>query len=63
MTTFLICFVVVGLYVTFHTGHGAANYRHSRAAGNRRKPSLYLGLRGCWVSIPGPFGTRIGHRL
>jgi hypothetical protein len=23
----------------------------------------HLGARGPWISVPGPFGTRIGHRL
>ena len=64
MTAFLIlCFIAGVLYGCFHAGHGAANYRHSRAVGNARRPSLYIGARGPWVSIPGPFGTRIGRRL
>jgi len=54
---------IVGLVVGFHGGHGHANYRHARAAGHARRPSLYLSARGPWVSVPGPFGTRIGHRL
>lgn len=51
-------------YLAFHLGHGHANYRHHRAHG-RRGVSVYWNsaMRGPWVSIPGPFGTRIGHRL
>jgi len=54
---------IVGLAAGFHGGHGHSNYRHARAAGHGRKPALYLGARGPWITIPGPFGTRIGHRL
>ena len=61
--TGLVIGAVIGLYLAFHGGHGAANYRHARHAGYRRTPSLYLGARGPWISVPGPFGTRIGHRL
>jgi hypothetical protein len=56
--------ILGGLYVTFHTGHGVGTYRHSRARGNGRRPSLYLGARGPWISLPVPgTGFRIGHRL
>jgi hypothetical protein len=61
--TIVIIAIVAALIVGHHAGHGHANYRHARAQGRRRTPSLYLGARGAWVSIPGPFGTRIGHRL
>jgi len=54
---------IIGLLVGFHGGHGAASYRHARASGRGRTPSLYLGARGPWISVPGPFGTRIGHKL
>jgi hypothetical protein len=59
----LIVIAVIALIVGWHGGHGHANYRHARSAGRGRKPSLYLGARGAWVSVPGPFGTRIGHRV
>jgi hypothetical protein len=61
MITFIVIIVVA--YVFFHAGHGHAHYKYARAAGHGRKPSLYLGARGPWISVPGPFGTRIGHRL
>jgi len=63
MLILIIVIAVAGLYTGFHTGHGHANYRHARHAGYRRTPSLYIGARGPWISVPGPFGTRIGHRL
>jgi hypothetical protein len=56
--------VAVGLvYVAFHAGHAHSNYRHGRAQGHRG-PSLYwrAGM-GPYMTIPGPFHTRIGHRL
>jgi hypothetical protein len=59
----VIVIAAVALIVGHHAGHGHANYRHARAQGRRRTPSLYLSARGAWVSIPGPFHTRIGHRL
>ena len=59
----LIIIVAAVAYLAFHTGHGHASYRHARARGGGRMPSLYLGARGPWISVPGPFGTRIGHRL
>lgn len=61
MITIVVAIVVA--YVIFHVGHGTSSYRHARAQGRRRSPSLYLGARGPWVTIPGPFGTRIGHRV
>lgn len=43
---------IIGLgYVAFHGGHGTANWRRSRAAGNRNWVSAGLGLRGPWVNI------------
>jgi hypothetical protein len=59
----IIVAVVAALLLGHHDGHGHANYRHARAQGRRRSPSLHLGAHGAWVSIPGSFGTRIGHRL
>jgi hypothetical protein len=55
--------IVAIAYLFFHAGHGHANYRHARRSGHSRGPSLYLSARGPWISVPGPFGTRIGHRL
>ena len=54
--------LAVLLYAAFHVGHGVSNYRHGRRHGRGIGLVWYLG-RGPWVSIPGPFGTRIGHRL
>ena len=62
MITVIIVIAVVA-YLAFHAGHGHANYRHARRGGYGRRPSLYIGARGPWLTIPGPFGTRIGHRL
>jgi hypothetical protein len=61
--TIVVIAIVAALFVGHHVGHGHANYRFARAQGRHRTASLYLGARGPWVSIPGPFGTRIGHRL
>ena len=51
------------LYLAFHAGHAHANYRHGRARGHRGINLYWSSARGPWISIPGPFGTRIGHRL
>lgn len=63
MTIIVTAAIVAALIVGHHFGHGHANYRQARASGHGRKPSLWLGARGAWVSVPGPFHTRIGHRL
>jgi hypothetical protein len=56
--------VAAGLYLAFHAGHSHANYRHGRAHGRRRGASLFWSsARGPYVTIPGPFGTRIGHKI
>jgi hypothetical protein len=59
----IIIGLIVGIIFGLYAGHGHSNYRHARAAGHGRKPALYLGARGPWISVPGPFGTRIGDRL
>ena len=61
MITALI--VIAVAYLIFHAGHGHANIRSGRAHGLR--PSVYwrAGMRGPWVSVRGPFNTRIGHRI
>jgi hypothetical protein len=58
-----IVVIIVIAYLLLHVGHGHANMRHARARGLR--PSVYwrAGMRGPWVSVRGPLGTRIGHRL
>jgi hypothetical protein len=59
----VVIIIAVVAYAGFHAGHGHANMRHARAHGLR--PSVYwrAGMRGPWVSVRGPFGTRIGHRV
>jgi hypothetical protein len=54
--------VVVG-YLLFHAGHSHANYRHGRAHGRRGIDLFWSSIRGPWMSMPGPFGTRIGHKI
>jgi hypothetical protein len=51
------------IYGAFHLGHAHANYRHGRAHGHRGVNLYWSSARGPYMSIPGPFGTRIGHRL
>lgn len=51
------------IYLAFHAGHGHANYRHGRARGHRGISLYWNSARGPWISVPGPFGTRVGHRL
>ena len=59
----IVITAVVVAYLLFHIGHGTSSYRHARAGGRGRRPSLYIGARGPWLTVPGPFGTRIGHRI
>jgi hypothetical protein len=58
-----ILIVLALIYLAFHVGHGHANYRHGRAHGRRGINLYWSSVRGPWVSVPGPLGTRIGHRL
>jgi hypothetical protein len=58
----VIVLVVAG-YLLFHAGHSHANYRHGRARGHRGINLYWSSARGPYMSIPGPLGTRIGHRL
>lgn len=61
---FLTVLIVVGLiYLAFHAGHSHANYRHGRAHGKRGVNLYWSSVRGPYISVPGPFHTRIGHRL
>jgi hypothetical protein len=59
----IVILIIIAVYLAFHLGHGHANMRHARSHGLR--PSVYwrAGMRGPWVSVRGPFNTRIGHRL
>jgi len=56
--------IVAALIVGAHFGSGATHHRYQRAMG--RRPRLFASLgRGAfvWGSLPGPLGTRVGHRL
>jgi hypothetical protein len=59
----VVVIIAVIAYLFFRTGHSLASYRHDRAHGRRGVNLYWSSARGPWVSIPGPFGTRIGHRL
>ena len=59
----MIVTVLVLVYLAFHLGHSHANYRHGRARGKRGVSLYWSSIRGPWISLPGPFGTRIGHKL
>jgi hypothetical protein len=61
--TAVIIIIPVVVYLAFHVGHSQANYRHGRAHGRRGVNLFWSSARGPWISVPGPFGTRIGHRL
>ncbi len=62
MTAVIIVAVVVAI-LAHHAGHAHANYRHGRAHGKRGVNLFWSSARGPYVTIPGPFGTRIGHKL
>lgn len=59
----IVVIVLVLVYLAFHLGHSHANYRHGRARGKRGISLYWSSVRGPWISLPGPFGTRIGHKL
>ena len=63
MTAVIIIAVIAALVLGHHAGHAHANYRHGRAHGRRSVNLFWSSTRGPWISVPGPFGTRIGHRL
>jgi len=63
MIAVIIGLVVLALVLGHHAGHGHANYRYGRAHGHRGVNLFWSSARGPYVTIPGPFGTRIGHRL
>jgi hypothetical protein len=58
-----VIIVIVVAYALFHLGHTHANHWHLRARGHRSVSLYWSSVRRPWISIPGPFGTRIGHRL
>jgi hypothetical protein len=62
MTAIIIVAVVVAV-LAHHAGHAHANYRYRRAHGHRGVNLYWSSARGPYISIPGPFKTRIGHRL
>jgi predicted metal-dependent hydrolase len=64
--TFLVtvALVLVAFHLVAHGGRRVhASYRHHYAAGHRGINLYWSSVRGLWISIPGPFGTRIGRRL
>jgi hypothetical protein len=58
-----IAIIAAVVYLAFHIGHAHANYRHGSARGRRGVNLFWSSARGPYVTIPGPFGTRIGHKL
>lgn len=63
MTAIIVTIVLAALVVGHHAGHAHANYRHGRSRGKRGVNLYWSSLRGPYISVPGPFGTRIGHKL
>jgi hypothetical protein len=61
--TVLIIVAVVVAYLAFHGGHAHSNYRHGRAHGKRGVNLFWSSARGPYITVPGPFRTRIGRRL
>jgi hypothetical protein len=55
--------LLFGLYLAFCPGHAHANYRQGRGDGKRGVNLYWSSVREPWISVPGPFGTRIGHKL
>jgi hypothetical protein len=49
-----IVIIALLIYVAFHLGHSHARYRQASRRGFFRR---------IWISIPGPFGTRISKRI
>jgi hypothetical protein len=63
MIVLIVIIAVAALVIGHHGGHAHANYRHGRARGHRGVNLFWSSARGPYMTIPGPFGTRIGHRL
>jgi hypothetical protein len=59
----LIIVAVIVAVLAHHAGHAHANYRHGRARGKRGISLFWSSARGPYITVPGPFGTRIGHKL
>ena len=57
--------VIAAAYLVLHLGAGHARYRYRRRRYGRRGIGVYWNsaMRGPWVSIPLPFGFRLGRRL
>ena len=64
MITAIIVLAAVA-YLLLHLGVGHARYRRHVRRGGRRGVGVYWNsaMRGPWVSIPLPFGFRLGRRL
>jgi hypothetical protein len=63
MEALIIIVAVVVAVLAHHAGHAHANYRNGRARGKRGVDLFWSSVRGPYVTVPGPFKTRIGHRL
>ena len=63
MITAIVVIVLAALVIGHHAGHAHANYRHARAHGHRGVNAFWSSARGPYITVPGPFNTRIGHRL
>jgi hypothetical protein len=63
VTAVIVIAVLAALVLGHHAGHAHSNYRHGRAAGRRGVNLFWSSARGPYITIPGPFGTRIDHRL
>lgn len=47
--------IIVVCYLILHFAFASHRYRNSR----HHRSFLHR----CWISLPGPFGFRLGHRL
>lgn len=63
MITLIVIGIIAALAAGHHAGHAHANYRHDRAHGKRGVNLFWSSARGPYITIPGPLGTRTGHRL
>jgi hypothetical protein len=63
MIILVVVIVIAALVIGHHGGHAHANYRNGRAHGKRGVDLFWSSARGPYVTVPGPFHTRIGHRL
>lgn len=63
MTALIVVIVLAALVVGHHAGHAHSNYRHGRTQGKRGVDLFWSSARGPYITVPGPFGVRIGHKL